>query len=59
HAYHAVSTSSLNVPKNLSDMKLHSGTSALLGSDAVIIHPGAMISMLDLLASVDSDSQPE
>ncbi|XP_053559369.1 WD repeat and FYVE domain-containing protein 3 isoform X2 [Bombina bombina] len=58
HAYHAVSSSALIPPKNIADMK-HTGTSSLATSDAIVIHPGAMLSMLDLLASVDSDSQPE
>ncbi|XP_072261545.1 WD repeat and FYVE domain-containing protein 3 isoform X2 [Pyxicephalus adspersus] len=55
HVYHTVSTTSLIPPKNIGDLKIHTTQ----GSDAVIIHPGAMLSMLDLLASVDSDSQPE
>jgi len=28
-------------------------------SDAVVIHPGAMLAMLDLLASVGSTTHPE
>ncbi|KAG8454376.1 hypothetical protein GDO86_000847 [Hymenochirus boettgeri] len=58
HVHHAVSTS-LNPPKTINDLKHYSGTSFLSCSDAVIIHPGAMLSMLDLLASIDSDLQPE
>ncbi|XP_077131917.1 WD repeat and FYVE domain-containing protein 3 isoform X2 [Ranitomeya variabilis] len=59
HVYHTVSTSSLMPPKNISDLKSHGGPASFPNSDAVIIHPGAMLSMLDLLAAVDSDSQPE
>ncbi|KAG9480632.1 hypothetical protein GDO78_012215 [Eleutherodactylus coqui] len=59
HVYHTVPTSSLMPPKNISDLKPHGGPTSFSNSDAVIIHPGAMLSMLDLLASVDSDSQPE
>ncbi|XP_068089612.1 WD repeat and FYVE domain-containing protein 3 isoform X2 [Hyperolius riggenbachi] len=57
HVYHAVTSSALIPSKNNSDLKLHAGTAA--GSDAVIIHPGAMLAMLDLLASVDLETQPE
>ncbi|CAJ0916575.1 unnamed protein product [Ranitomeya imitator] len=59
HVYHTVSTSSLMPPKNIGDLKSHGGPASFPNSDAVIIHPGAMLSMLDLLAAVDSDSQPE
>ncbi|XP_045427023.1 WD repeat and FYVE domain-containing protein 3 isoform X3 [Pipistrellus kuhlii] len=57
HAYHSVSTTPVYPPKN--DLKLHVATSSLQSSDAVIIHPGAMLAMLDLLASVGSAAQPE
>ncbi|XP_036194412.1 WD repeat and FYVE domain-containing protein 3 isoform X9 [Myotis myotis] len=57
HAYHSVSTPPVYPPKN--DLKLHVATSSLQSSDAVIIHPGAMLAMLDLLASVGSVAQPE
>lgn len=57
HAYHSVSTPPVYPPKN--DLKLHVATSSLHSSDAVIIHPGAMLAMLDLLASVGSVAQPE
>uniref|UniRef100_A0A8C5UPU8 WD repeat and FYVE domain containing 3 n=1 Tax=Microcebus murinus TaxID=30608 RepID=A0A8C5UPU8_MICMU len=59
HAYHSVSTPPIYPAKNVADLKLHVTTSALPSSDAVIIHPGAMIAMLDLLASVGSVTQPE
>ncbi|XP_062964929.1 WD repeat and FYVE domain-containing protein 3 isoform X7 [Cynocephalus volans] len=59
HAYHSVSTPPVYPPKNVADLKLHVTTSSLQSSDAVIIHPGAMLVMLDLLASVGSVTQPE
>uniref|UniRef100_A0A8C3WJH3 WD repeat and FYVE domain-containing protein 3 n=1 Tax=Catagonus wagneri TaxID=51154 RepID=A0A8C3WJH3_9CETA len=59
HAYHSVSTPPIYPPKNVADLKLHVATSSLQSSDAVIIHPGAMLAMLDLLASVGSVTQPE
>ncbi|XP_073897949.1 WD repeat and FYVE domain-containing protein 3 isoform X4 [Castor canadensis] len=59
HAYHSVSTPPVYPAKNVTDLKLHVTTSPLQSSDAVIIHPGAMLAMLDLLASVGSVAQPE
>uniref|UniRef100_A0A8I3W6I5 WD repeat and FYVE domain-containing protein 3 n=1 Tax=Callithrix jacchus TaxID=9483 RepID=A0A8I3W6I5_CALJA len=59
HTYHSVSTPPVYPPKNVADLKLHVTTSSLQSSDAVIIHPGAMLAMLDLLASVGSVTQPE
>uniref|UniRef100_A0A670KCI7 WD repeat and FYVE domain containing 3 n=1 Tax=Podarcis muralis TaxID=64176 RepID=A0A670KCI7_PODMU len=59
HAYHSTSTPPVFPPKNPTDLKLHKGTVSLQSSDAVIIHPGAMLSMLDLLVSVGSNTQPE
>ncbi|KAJ7327170.1 hypothetical protein JRQ81_016929 [Phrynocephalus forsythii] len=59
HAYHSTSTPPVFPPKNTSDLKPHKGTVPLQSSDAVIIHPGAMLSMLDLLVSVESTTQPE
>ncbi|KAL4679693.1 hypothetical protein H8959_009343, partial [Pygathrix nigripes] len=59
HVYHSVSTPPVYPPKNVADLKLHVATSSLQTSDAVIIHPGAMLAMLDLLASVGSVTQPE
>ncbi|KAK7912734.1 hypothetical protein WMY93_012945 [Mugilogobius chulae] len=50
--------------KALTELKLHlsaspaSHSSSSL-SDTVVIHPGAVLAMLDLLPSVSSDSQPE
>lgn len=43
----------------VTDLKLQVTSSPLQSSDAVIIHPGAMLAMLDLLASVGSVTQPE
>ncbi|XP_039701567.1 WD repeat and FYVE domain-containing protein 3 isoform X1 [Pteropus medius] len=57
HAHHFVPTPPIYPPKN--DLKLLVATSSLQSSDAVIIHPGAMLAMLDLLASVGSVTQPE
>lgn len=45
--------------KSVTDLKLQVTSSPLQSSDAVIIHPGAMLAMLDLLASVGSVTQPE
>ncbi|XP_006867792.1 PREDICTED: WD repeat and FYVE domain-containing protein 3 isoform X1 [Chrysochloris asiatica] len=59
HAYHSVSTPPVYPPKNVADLKIHVATSSLQSSDAVVIHPGAMLAMLDLLASVGSVTQPE
>ncbi|KAM7167770.1 WD repeat and FYVE domain-containing protein 3 isoform 1-T6 [Macrochelys suwanniensis] len=59
HAYHSVSTPPVYPPKNIADLKLHTGATLLQSSDAVVIHPGAMLAMLDLLASVGSTAQPE
>uniref|UniRef100_A0A8C9P376 WD repeat and FYVE domain containing 3 n=2 Tax=Marmotini TaxID=337730 RepID=A0A8C9P376_SPEDA len=59
HAYHSVSTPPVCPAKNVADLKLHVAASPLQSSDAVIIHPGAMLAMLDLLASVGSVTQPE
>lgn len=59
HAYHSVSTPPTYPPKNATDLKLPVATSSFPSSDAVVIHPGAMLAMLDLLASVGSVTQPE
>ncbi|KAH0615815.1 hypothetical protein JD844_026358 [Phrynosoma platyrhinos] len=59
HAYHSVSTPPVFPSKNSADLKVHKGNVPLQSSDAVIIHPGAMLSMLDLLVSVGSTIQPE
>ncbi|XP_066568174.1 WD repeat and FYVE domain-containing protein 3 isoform X2 [Amia ocellicauda] len=60
HGYHGscVPTPSLPV-KAVTDLKLHTGNSSLHSSDVVVIHPGAGLAMLDLLASVSSETQPE
>ncbi|XP_055450609.1 WD repeat and FYVE domain-containing protein 3 isoform X1 [Psammomys obesus] len=59
HAFHCVSTPPVYPAKSVSDLKPHVTSSPLQSSDAVIIHPGAMLAMLDLLASVGSVAQPE
>lgn len=63
HGYYGSSGSSAPV-KALTDLKLHLAnsshpTSSSSSSDMVVIHPGAVLAMLDLLPSVSSDSQPE
>lgn len=59
HAYHSVSTPPVCPQKNIADVKLQTGSTSIQSSDAVIIHPGAMLAMLDLLASVGSATHPE
>ncbi|XP_025070807.1 WD repeat and FYVE domain-containing protein 3 isoform X7 [Alligator sinensis] len=59
HAYHSVSAPPVYPPKNITDLKLLTGATSTHSSDAVIIHPGAMLAMLDLLASVGLTTQPE
>uniref|UniRef100_A0A803TVV1 WD repeat and FYVE domain containing 3 n=1 Tax=Anolis carolinensis TaxID=28377 RepID=A0A803TVV1_ANOCA len=59
HAYHSTSTPPVFPSKNSADLKMHKGSVPLQNSDAVIIHPGAMLCMLDLVVSVGSNSQPE
>ncbi|XP_076782462.1 LOW QUALITY PROTEIN: WD repeat and FYVE domain-containing protein 3 [Arvicanthis niloticus] len=59
HAFHCVSTPPVYPAKSVTDLKLQVTSSPLQSSDAVIIHPGAMLAMLDLLASVGSVTQPE
>ncbi|KAJ7394970.1 hypothetical protein BTVI_159275 [Pitangus sulphuratus] len=59
HAYHSVSTPPVCPQKNIADVKLQTGATSIQSSDAVIIHPGAMLAMLDLLASVGSATHPE
>ena len=57
HGYHG---SSASAPvKVITDLKLHLGNPLQHSSDPVVIHPGAVLAMLDLLASVSSDTQPE
>ncbi|RXM93361.1 WD repeat and FYVE domain-containing protein 3 [Acipenser ruthenus] len=45
--------------KQVTELKLHSGDAPLHSPDAVVIHPGAVLAMLDLLPSVSCDTQPE
>ncbi|OXB84085.1 UNVERIFIED_CONTAM: hypothetical protein H355_012203 [Colinus virginianus] len=59
HAYHSVSTPPVCPQKNMPDVKLQMGSASMQSSDAVVIHPGAMLAMLDLLASVGSTTHPE
>ena len=59
HAFHCVSTPPVYPAKGVADLKLDMTSSPLPSSDAGIIHPGAMLAMLDLLASVGSVTQPE
>ncbi|XP_063105434.1 WD repeat and FYVE domain-containing protein 3 isoform X2 [Cavia porcellus] len=59
HAYHSVSSPPVYPAKNVADLKVHMTAPSLQSSDAVVIHPGAMLAMLDLLASVGSVTQPE
>lgn len=59
HAFHCVSTPPVYPAKGVTDLKLQVTSSPLPSSEAVIIHPGAMLAMLDLLASVGSVTQPE
>ncbi|XP_028980419.2 WD repeat and FYVE domain-containing protein 3 isoform X4 [Esox lucius] len=65
HGYQGTSGPPAGV-RALTDLsqKLHlanssSSSSSSFPSDSVVIHPGAGLAMLDLLASVSSDSQPE
>jgi len=54
HGYHSSSNSASS-----KDLKLHSGIQFQHSSDPVVIHPGAVLAMIDLLPSVSSDTQPE
>ncbi|PWA17023.1 hypothetical protein CCH79_00013243 [Gambusia affinis] len=63
HGYYGTSGSSAPV-KALTDLKLHlvnpsHPASFSSSSDMVVIHPGAVLAMLDLLPSISSESQPE
>ncbi|KAL0979906.1 hypothetical protein UPYG_G00191390 [Umbra pygmaea] len=62
HGYQGTSGPPAGV-RTLTDLnqKLHmaNSSSSSSSSDSVVIHPGAGLAMLDLLASVSSDSQPE
>uniref|UniRef100_A0A8C1A0U4 WD repeat and FYVE domain containing 3 n=1 Tax=Cyprinus carpio carpio TaxID=630221 RepID=A0A8C1A0U4_CYPCA len=57
HGYHSSSNSAPG--KALTDQKLHLGNPSQHSSDPVVIHPGAVLAVLDLLPSVSSDTQPE
>ncbi|KAF7644990.1 hypothetical protein LDENG_00212340 [Lucifuga dentata] len=60
HGYHNISAPPAPV-KALPEQKLHLANPSLSSSssDMVVIHPGAVLAMLDLLPSICSDSQPE
>ncbi|XP_028851764.1 WD repeat and FYVE domain-containing protein 3 isoform X2 [Denticeps clupeoides] len=58
HGYHSTSNTS-NTAKALTDLKLQLGNVSQHSTDPVVIHPGAASAMLDLLPSVNSDTQPE
>ncbi|XP_061906663.1 WD repeat and FYVE domain-containing protein 3 isoform X3 [Entelurus aequoreus] len=57
HGYQASSGPPAPI-KLLSELKLHAAPS-WSSSETVVIHPGAVLAMVDLLPSVCSDSQPE
>uniref|UniRef100_A0A671LJE3 WD repeat and FYVE domain-containing protein 3 n=1 Tax=Sinocyclocheilus anshuiensis TaxID=1608454 RepID=A0A671LJE3_9TELE len=57
NGYHSSSNSAPG--KALTDLKLHLGNPSQHSSDPVVIHPGAVLAVLDLLPSVSSDTQPE
>uniref|UniRef100_A0A1A8MNN4 WD repeat and FYVE domain containing 3 n=1 Tax=Nothobranchius pienaari TaxID=704102 RepID=A0A1A8MNN4_9TELE len=63
HGYHGTSGPPPPI-KALTDLKHHLANpshpaSVSSSSDMVVIHPGAVLAMLDLLPSVSSDKQPE
>ncbi|XP_054630463.1 WD repeat and FYVE domain-containing protein 3 isoform X3 [Dunckerocampus dactyliophorus] len=58
HGYHGSSGPPAPI-KLLSDLKLHVAAPSSSSSEMVVIHPGAVLAILDLLPSVCSDSQPE
>ncbi|XP_035247122.1 WD repeat and FYVE domain-containing protein 3 isoform X4 [Anguilla anguilla] len=60
HGYPGVSSVAPTFPaKSAAELKVHVANPSQHSSDSVVIHPGAGLAMLDLLASVSSDSQPE
>lgn len=63
HGYNGTSGPPAPV-RALTDLKLHLANPSFpappsSSSDTVVIHPGAVLAMLDLLPSISSDSQPE
>ncbi|XP_072570551.1 WD repeat and FYVE domain-containing protein 3 isoform X3 [Paramormyrops kingsleyae] len=58
HGY-GMSAAAPPASKVVADLKFQLGNGAQPSSDVVIIHPGGALAMLDLLASVSSESQPE
>ncbi|KAJ8263051.1 hypothetical protein COCON_G00155080 [Conger conger] len=61
HGYHGMSTHPTpSLPtKAAVEAKLHVANPSHHAPDSVVIHPGAGLAMLDLLASVSSETQPE
>lgn len=60
HGYPGLSAPAPAFPaKFTADPKVHLGNPSQHSSDPVVIHPGASLAMLDLLASVSSEAQPE
>ncbi|XP_078070095.1 WD repeat and FYVE domain-containing protein 3 isoform X4 [Mustelus asterias] len=57
--YHTVSTPPVFPAKSVTEVKLHNALTSLHSSDPVIIHPGAALATLDLLASVSANEQSE
>ncbi|KAJ8383375.1 hypothetical protein AAFF_G00221650 [Aldrovandia affinis] len=58
--YHGIPAPVLALPMTaVADAKLHTGNPCQHSPDSVVIHPGAGLAMLDLLASVSSETQPE
>ncbi|KAJ8286942.1 hypothetical protein GJAV_G00045160 [Gymnothorax javanicus] len=58
HGYPGASAPALPT-KSTADLKVHQTNHSQHSLDSVVIHPGAGLAMLDLLASVSSESQPE
>ncbi|KAJ8380472.1 hypothetical protein SKAU_G00012500 [Synaphobranchus kaupii] len=60
HGYHGSSAPAPSLPaKAMVEAMLHVGNPSQNPPDSVVIHPGAGLAMLDLLASVSSETQPE
>ncbi|XP_048460451.1 WD repeat and FYVE domain-containing protein 3 [Rhincodon typus] len=57
--YHTVSTPPVFPAKSVTEVKLQNALTSLHSSDPVIIHPGAVLAMLDLLVSVSVSEQFE
>ncbi|XP_035234406.1 WD repeat and FYVE domain-containing protein 3 isoform X2 [Anguilla anguilla] len=60
HGYHGSSAPLPSLPtKAAAEAKVHAANPSQHAPDSVVIHPGAGLAMLDLLASVSSETQPE